>query len=378
MANMGTCLNNSIACAACQMDLSVGEEFLQCMVETCGKLYHYECNNKTLSADEKAIWACPECTCGLRKGGRNCDTMVGTPLNVKNVTLRKPSSGPTSTQRRQRLSEADISMPTSATLEIQLLREQITYLTEQLADAVITIGRYHTALTICTGKVEAISERLMVLEHSVESRGQSATTTMTLAPDDEVVKLDKPRKPRKRSHNRINKKKQLVTKAVTKPDIQVFVPPIETTTITTPNTHNSEVIEQSSSRTENIYTEDLDDFTSGKWEEFRSRKQRRLTSIRCTAGPNITSLRAVEERKYIHLWNMVSGADEVREYLQILCPGGTCTVEALKSRGDYKSYKLGVPAAYFEKCISADVWPENARVKMWFFPRRKVHAGSAT
>lgn len=376
MARMGQ--NSSTTCAACQMELSVGEEFLQCMVESCGKLYHYECNNKTLSADEKAIWVCPECTCSIRKGGGNCDIVVGTPPNVKNVSLRKPTSGSTSTQQRQRPSEADISMPTSAALEIQLLREQITYLTEQLADAVITIGRYHTALTICTGKVEAISERLLVLEHSFESRGQSATTTTIPAPGEEVVKSDKPRKPRKRSHNRINREKQHVTKAVKKPDIPVFVPPNETTTITTPHANNSEVIEQSSSRTENIYTDDLDDFTGGKWEEFRARKQRRLTSIRCTAGSTVTSLRAVEERKHIHLWNMVSGADEVREYLQILCPGGTCTVEALKSRGDYKSYKLGVPVAYFDKCISADVWPVNARVKMWFFPRRKVHAGSAT
>ncbi|CAK1546378.1 unnamed protein product [Leptosia nina] len=62
-------------------------------------------------------------------------------------------------------------------------------------------------------------------------------------------------------------------------------------------------------------------------------KSRHPPLLQGTAGPNVTFLRAVESRKYLHLWNMESNVDEVHEYLQQLCPGKNCTVEQLKSRG---------------------------------------------
>lgn len=369
MARMSTSLNNSMTCGACQTDLLLGEEFLQCMVETCGKLYHNACNNRALSANERATWVCPECTCTIRKGGRNCEMPVGTPLNVKNIALRKPSSGSSTTQQRQRSSETEVSMSTSATLEIQLLREQITLLTEQLADAVTTIGQYHSALTICTCKVEAISDKLMALEDSINSRGGPLTT----APYVDDLKSSKAPKQRGQTHNRIGKGKQHAAGGIIKPVIPKARPTNEIlSAVAAPHEEGPRGIQQSGYRLDSISINDTDDLTSGKWEEPRSKKQRRLTSVRCTAGPNVTTLRAVEDRKHIHLWNMLSGVEEVREYLKNLCPEGTCTVEELKSRGDYKSYKLGVPAACFDRCISADVWPENARVKMWFFPRQRV------
>ncbi|KAI8424591.1 hypothetical protein MSG28_003036 [Choristoneura fumiferana] len=86
---------------------------------------------------------------------------------------------------------------------------------------------------------------------------------------------------------------------------------------------------------------DVEDPVGEGWKEVHAKKkQRRLTSVRCTGGANVTSLRAVEARKHIHLWNMVSGAEEVQEYLQELCERGACTVEELKSRGEYKQSVL--------------------------------------
>ncbi|KAI8434147.1 hypothetical protein MSG28_012272 [Choristoneura fumiferana] len=110
--------------------------------------------------------------------------------------------------------------------------------------------------------------------------------------------------------------------------------------------------------------------TSGGWQEVRYRKNR-FSSVRGTAGPEATPLRAVEYRKYIHLWNMVSDADEIRAYLRSLSPESLCTVEELRPKGEYKSYKIGVPAVQYERCLSADVWPANARIRPWLF--RKPH-----
>ncbi|KAH9631973.1 hypothetical protein HF086_000310 [Spodoptera exigua] len=64
---------------------------------------------------------------------------------------------------------------------------------------------------------------------------------------------------------------------------------------------------------------------------------------------------------------MVSGTDEVQAYLQNLFPDGGCTVEELKAKGDYRSFKIGVPPELYENCVSPNIWPTNARVKEWFF-----------
>ncbi|KOB79171.1 Mutant cadherin [Operophtera brumata] len=108
-----------------------------------------------------------------------------------------------------------------------------------------------------------------------------------------------------------------------------------------------------------------------KWTEVR-RKIRRNTSMCGTANSTITTLKAVEVKKYIHLWNMESGAEEVRDYVRQLCPEGICTVEELTPKGSYKSFKLDVPDVSYEKCLSSNVWPTNARIKVWFNLRRPI------
>lgn len=101
------------------------------------------------------------------------------------------------------------------------------------------------------------------------------------------------------------------------------------------------------------------------WTEVKKNKYRKPISLCGIAGPDITTLRAVEPRKYLHLWNMESSADEIRDYLRQLCPTGTCTVDELRARGSYKSFRIGVPVIYYEQCLSVDVWPVNARLNTW-------------
>lgn len=87
----------------------------------------------------------------------------------------------------------------------------------------------------------------------------------------------------------------------------------------------------------------LQSATKEGWEVVRY-KNKHFSSVRCNAGPDVTTLQAVEYRIYIHLWNMSSGADEIRAYLQQLCPDKMCTVEELKPKGiKQKSLKINVP-----------------------------------
>lgn len=350
---MSVNLNISVmTCGACQKKLLLGDEYLQCMVASCGKLYHYACNNRTLSTEDKASWVCPECACASKKGGRNCETVVGTPVNIKNVTLRNQSGGGAKPSPfTSHLSGDDT--PASHHLEIQLLREQMCVLTEQLADAVSTIGRYHSALVVCTGRVEALGMRLAELEHADVPRCPSCIGLSRFssgnadAESGETAGMSDPKSLGGGDQRTYAK--------------SIHMPPNGDDTASDHHSHRGN---------NKPHAADPNDSAGGEWKTVGPKRQKRQISLRCTAGPTVTTLKAVEYRKYIHLWNMESGADDVRDYLRNLCPNGTSTVEELKSKGDYKSFKLGVPAFYFEKCLSVDVWPENARVKMWLFRRQ--------
>lgn len=126
-------------CHACRGILDVGEEYLECMVTTCSLVYHYLCYNRKLTPDEKATWVCPECCNARKKGGRNCDTPVGTPVAIKNVASRKNSES----SRAAPEAVKDLSVAQ----ELQLMRNQMIVLTGQLANAIEVIAQYQEALT---------------------------------------------------------------------------------------------------------------------------------------------------------------------------------------------------------------------------------------
>lgn len=339
-----------LVCHGCTMELGLGEEYLQCMVKDCGKLFHVLCTNKRLSLEEKDTWVCPEC-CNIFKKSRNCDTPVGTPITIKNIAVRNKSEGPA--PQLQSSGEA-----ANLILEVQLIREQMNMLSERLVDAISAVAQYQAELADYTKKFEVVTERLMQLEVPPTCHCVSSNSTDGAIPERaKVVKKRRTRKQPLKSNEGLDKSDEGRGS-----DVHVE------TDIENPTRNGSW-------QSFNAAT-DGDESASENWQVVRNRKAR-LSSARCTAGPEVTSLKAVEYRRYVHLWNMMSGVDDIRAYMQTLCPGNGFSVEELKARGEYKSYKIGVPQELFEKCLSPEVWPENARVKAWLF-RRPQGSGTAS
>lgn len=340
-----------MVCSGCTRELDVGDEYLQCMAKTCCKLYHVLCINKTPTFEDRNTWVCPECCNTFKKGGRNYDIPVGTPVTTNNITIRK----------KKEKSEVSIPPPESSgeslVLEMQLIRNQMAVLAEQLAEAVSIVAKYQAAFADCSKKFENVSERLVQLELPspclcrCADPGPEESGRLT-ASNEQIAE---------RKHRTLDSVK---TAPITDK-------PVVDMDDVTPSRMTYAAVSSQSRNGNNTLQEDRitlanERAATGEWQEVRSRKKR-FSSVRCTAGPQVTSLRAVEYRKYIHLWNMASGVDEIRAYLQLLCPEKNCTVEELKPKGEYKSYKIGVPQELYEKCLSAEVWPENARVKAWLF-----------
>lgn len=89
--------------------------------------------------------------------------------------------------------------------------------------------------------------------------------------------------------------------------------------------------------------------------------------LRGTAAPGTTSLRASEPWRYLHLYYVQEGTtvEQVRAHLQSICGDSDCTVEELKSRGRYSSFKLGVPLKMADRVMLPTNWAEDICVKPW-------------
>lgn len=105
------------------------------------------------------------------------------------------------------------------------------------------------------------------------------------------------------------------------------------------------------------------------WSEVRRRRSRGpISNATCgTAAPGATALQAADRKSYLHLYYVKIGttSEQVSEHLATICPGDNFTVEALKSRGDYASFKLTVPAKNADKYLSPACWPTDVYIKPW-------------
>ncbi|KAJ8735113.1 hypothetical protein PYW08_014363 [Mythimna loreyi] len=105
------------------------------------------------------------------------------------------------------------------------------------------------------------------------------------------------------------------------------------------------------------------------WTEVRNRRSQRSLSnvLRGTAAPGTTNLEASERWRYLHLFYVKQGTSDsqVRDHLTRICGADVCTVEVLKSRGKYASFKLGVPSKLADQVVAPGNWAEDICVKPW-------------
>lgn len=348
-------------CYACNTPFEEGEEELQCKVSGCANRFHYACGTaSTLTNDEKAEWVCPQCRCSVRKTGDYSHTPVGTSkIRAGNITFRKPAN-PNKDSTPERL-----QFPSTQYLEImsevRLIREDMAVINDMLKQVMSKLVQYDTTIEKLTTKLSENTSK-SPLQNDQADKLVSECRYQVNTYSDAAAGLKKGRVNTVTSSSNAPRKNGASSAT---PNDESNMPNLQGGT-------RADFAKDVSDREEPASMDIPRDNENSEWQLVGRRKsQRRLTSLRCTAGPNVTSLVAVEHRKHIHLWNMVSGIDDVRAYVQTLCPGATCTVEELKPRGDYKSYKIGVPAAHIDTYLSPHVWPENARVKVWFFRGRR-------
>lgn len=323
-----TLLLQPTLCYACNTPFDEGEKELLCMVEGCSNRFHAACAGASrFTAEEEADWACPHCRCWIPKGGDYSQTPVGaSKFRATNVTFRKKPLANVTISEPLELPSLDYLEVLS---EFKFIRQEMKVMKDMMF-------QHDCKLQALMDKLATMSEAPAQLNAAVASRsrsvppedpngqpGSSTTTYATVAASPAKVSNGRPEP----------------------------LPPAE---------GEAGTLEGTESNTNKRL--DLSENSDGHAPKPSQRPQR-PTSMRC--NPTKISLKAVEYRKFIHLWNMVSGVEEVKEYLKELCPGDNFTVEELRAKGDYKSYKIGIPDAHFDRCFTVDAWPDNARLKVW-------------
>lgn len=114
---------------------------------------------------------------------------------------------------------------------------------------------------------------------------------------------------------------------------------------------------------------DNSDHCHGEWVEVTKKRHNKSPNaiVRGSATPGLTQLEAAERVRYLHLYyvKICTSEEQVLNHLKSIFDSEGYTVEGLKARGSYASFKLGVPSR-LESCVmDSENWPENVCIKPW-------------
>lgn len=354
-------------CAGCPAIVSEDGPFMRC--SRCKNIFDIFCANfdantfSTLSLEFKKTWMCVECLSKLPRGD-NSHTPVRQhhALEIKtktkdrsNVTIGSPDNVTMRTAARQ----AQVSSPGTGqsglrdfkdTVIQELKNLQLDFelqLTSKINDLIV--GEFQSFKAEIFGKIDALTSKVLQLEEQYKTEAGKANNNTSITTGQSTTT----------STTKKNKAPKQKGQAQSKPIGGI----ITSSNIPAQNNNKTteELLPSSNPNSENV--------TKGDWEEVRPRRARAsLASVRRgTAAPGTTLLQASERWTYLHLYYVQEGTstEQVRNHLSTICSGDVCTVDELKSRGRYASFKLGVPARCADSVLSSANWAQDICIKPW-------------
>lgn len=357
-------MNNT--CYACQADFEADEGHLRCKMASCPNLFHLACTTTTtrsMTREETDEWVCPECRISMKRGGDNTLTPVGTSkTRSAAVATRSKVIKPLADEDYRSVEYLEINA------EIRKLHKEVADITAMLKNVLESVAGFGSKMNTLISRTELVESKLETLGGRALNAVQETPVYMVTQPSATNQQLTPTGMKAKTSTGSTLASKAVEKAKIVEKKMASIRPEVEgKRERATPFAQGkpSQEIRKGNSSEVPKNAKTLNEPEDGEgWTEVR-KKTRRPQSLCCLAGPSVTTLQAVERRRYFHLWNMRSGLEDVQAYLQQVCAPETGTVDELTPRGDYKSYKIGVPADLYDKCFSVNMWPENARVKSW-------------
>lgn len=368
------------ACAGCRAMVSEDGPYMKCA--KCKQIYDIICANidavtfGTLSVEFRKSWVCVECRSKLPKSDNSHtpvrqhhiqdmratnihpDNRIDSPDNVTLRTTARMAHSQNTEQKDTRILQ---DMKDSVLYELKKMQVDFeTQLTSKINNLIVEQflafkSEFLDKINILTRKILDIEKHYKYSKDNIPEPLLTSKNPRTTTSETKVVPKRKPQENSMHVETR-------ATSGGTSPPLTPKVILQKTPPTSDPASCKPK----------------CDDTDSGSWEEVkRKRSKASLPGVlRGTAAPGSTLLRASQRWSYLHLYYVQEGttAEEVRNYLKTICGDDVCTVDVLKSRGRYASFKLGVPLKYAEKIMSSENWAEDICVKPWrqnFRPKTK-------
>lgn len=393
----------SIICAGCLSSIE-SRQYLRCLV--CTDTYDLQCANvsekrfyNTMTSDHKSAWKCQRCVCRQPKGDNTNTPVRGTvaesndnmtandSINNSNFDACSNQCGLTAydnvTLRRHQTSRSN-SIALSCNTEDDnicmtsirnTIREELQQaLSERLSNLISKAVENHFASI--SNKFTQLENRLTTFEAKL---GLVANATCmiqnSMAPP--PGNPHKTKKSKAASSMKGSSKPVVTMSGPSKPVQLEPVPSVRRSSKAEITSYSEPDLPRPLLRATNATASSNPDDEG--WTEVK--RPRKLLNIkRGTATPGTTQLEASERSLYIHAYYLKIGTtdDRVRAHLEVVCGEDVCTVETLKARGNYASFKLTVPSRYAEKVMDPGNWAKDIALKPWRQLFRSKNPESAT
>ena len=383
---MSTSTNNT--CAGCLATIT-DRRFLRCCL--CEDVYDLQCANvsdcrfyTTMSRD---AWKCPVCLSRQPRGDNTNTpirgvTAVGT-VPVLNSTVEENSLNVTevggdayvTTRNKKGSNPVEYSGDLSC-LNDTYVNENIRVIIREEMQRVVSERLTNIISNVFSGqfasiveKLENFNRRLDGFEAMLKLKTDSATRSINSSTN--VVMNDKINASRSAQTSYASKVKPKA-KAQENEDTSTIATlstyPLDSNMIRDANIVTERSSIEAQQRDVSIVTSIDQEENKNQWTEVvKKRKTKSIEVVRGAAVPGTTQLEAAERWRYIHLYYVKLGTtdEQIRVHLSSICGDNICTVETLKARGRYASFKLGVPSHLFDKVMAPESWAKDICMKPW-------------
>ncbi|KAL4718650.1 hypothetical protein ACJJTC_012977 [Scirpophaga incertulas] len=367
-----------VPCAGCKAQVSENGAYMRC--KRC-MIYDIFCANVNgemydkLSDEHKKSWMCVECRSKIPKSG-NSQTPVRQQLNqelstpnvLPDISMHSPDTpGPDYVTLRtgarkdcyQNLTHKSVLDDMKESVVLELKKMQADFQTQLL-------NRINSLLTeqFLSFKKEICDKLVVLTNKAVQLEEQLKFTVDDNRPTEPTKTKGNVNNASQTPENKVAEHKPHPKPKSTVANKKFEIPPVALSHV--PGKKVQEELPSTRPAESNLGDEST---INGTWEKVRRRRSRASVSgvLRGTAAPGSTLLQASERWSYLHLYYVQEGTtgEQVRNHLTSICGSDICTIEELKSRGRYASFKLGVPFKNVESVMSPNNWTENICIKPW-------------
>lgn len=360
---------SAVICSGCTNDIDPRRHLL---CRLCEDSYCLECANvseqryyNTMNAEHKSKWKCPACySCQPR--GDNSNTPVGVHVNLcadnENVTMRRgPLSQPKCVMDNTLLDE---SVNTFALRE--LIREELS-------------------VALCDNLADKLSQAIVdKIEVAINSALGNLTTLISSIVEDKLKVLDGASTMNSEVTNNSETSKITTQKTVVSKTKNTKAPSLTRKMAGGENTKqlSQAVPERAYEANVNSAVESscpvvlVEDPRENPWTVVKKKRSRVMCG---SAAPGTSQLEASERVRHLHLYYVKVGTsvEQIRLHLNTVCNSSEVTsIESLKARGNYASFKLTVTWSSADKVMASEAWPQGVCIKPWSLPFRGTQNGS--